>query len=150
MLKKSFVSKVDRVQSRKFAYVYAPHQQLEVVKHKYSKTALVSKDGNSFIATPEGVSSYYNSEDAVDAFLKLCALTEIIQPVRKNTVAYLQKGASPKTASFKKTSNTLMDGDPWIQDAEMLIHKSSQDLWAVTSDSKFVARMFDPNKLVRD
>lgn len=150
MLKKSFTQKIDRVQARKFAYIQAPHQDMEVIRHKLSKTALVCRKNSYFVTTPAGISSFYNEEDAVNSFLKVCALSEIHQPVRKKTIAHFQSNLAEKLASFTKTAGSLMDGDPWIHDAEMLIHKSSQDLWVLTSDNQYVARMFDPNKLVRE
>lgn len=150
MLKKSFVENIDKIQARKFAYIKAQHQELEVIRHKMSKTALVCKKGNYFVTTPVGISSFNKEEDAISSFLKVCAASEIHNPVRKKTIAHFQANLTDKVATFVKTADSLMDSDPWIQDTEMLIHKSSSDLWVITNDNKYVARMFDPNKLVRE
>lgn len=98
----------------------------------------------SWVLTQDGLVEYDNDQEAVTAFVNL-QKTASFPYARKSSV---KKAAAHcvKTANRIKTASELGDGDPWIRDPNMLISKASQELWALTNDGKYLARLFDENQ----
>ena len=150
MLKKAFIKEAPRESHSKFAYVTSDKQDLEVIQHKESRVTLAIKRGEVYLVTEAGISKFAYVSPAVKTFLNLCAMAEEVKPVRKATIAHFQKDTADKTASFIKLADSYMGDDPWIGSSDELIHTSSSELWAMTSDKSYIARLFDPNILIKD
>lgn len=150
MLKKAFLNKVNQEAAPRFTYFDVPHQQLEVIKHNRYKVALTKKKERYYLATSVGVSEFEHVDAAVDSLLKICTVIENIGPMRKATMIHFQKNVPSKVSRFIKLCSNFEGDDKWINSAEDLIHTSTRELWALTSDNQYIARLFEPNSVIQD
>lgn len=122
-------------------FIKAPGQRVFIL----GKT--VDGDSRWWVVSANGIIEFSEPDKALDAFFGISNLLgvsnmKISSFVRKSSHDKFASSDKVKVASLIKNA-LCYDGDAWISNPEELIHTSSQDLWAITTNGKHVARLFD-------
>lgn len=125
----------------KLQLLHMKGRNLKIVKYGdkelYVLTMPVEGVDKCWILSTEGIVECDSAEDCAESFFSIANKSASF--VRKS-VKNAHYNALLKNANRYKTAS---DDDPWIKDPSQLVSKASQELWAVTSDGKYLARLFD-------
>jgi hypothetical protein len=103
--------------------------------------------GKWYLASRGGVMEFDKHDDAMNAFYdtykKASKGSNNFNFVRKSSFKKVSKHIRKNASLNKKANNYSYADDPWIQDPEVLVAKASQELWALSGDSKSIGRLFN-------
>lgn len=101
----------------------------------------VKPSGRWWVVSDKGIEHYNTAEQALSAFYNTYTNADPTPKLmRKSSSAKLKKAKVKVADVFKQAASS---SDEWISDPESLVLPASRNLWAITSDGKHVARLFE-------
>lgn len=146
---RDYINKQAQAANTKVYYGHVKDKGLLIVKAVDRKLFLLTKvasatdkTGMWWMVSPEGIAEFKSGQKAINAFFDIYKTVSASKIVRRDSFNKISSAVLKKSVPGMKTAS-VNDDDPWIKDPEQLISKSSRELWGLTNDGKYLARLFE-------
>lgn len=144
---RDYIHKKAQEAKTKVYYGRVPDQNLVIVKAQDRKLFLMTKAASDashsawWLVSTDGIAEFRSGQKAINAFFDIYKTVNANKIVRKDSFHKISSAILKQNDPMMKTAS-VDDDDPWIKDPDQLISKASKELWSMTNDGKFIARMF--------